>query len=152
MILSTMFDCCCSMQGLIAIFKTRKAVSTETTATSSATRCRWLRRAHGLQVALSQSLDDLPEGCRSSEDLPVSPLLKIRSWFRISRQYAAEHRQGSGCAEVVRSLAVQRSKRHKDTGVRPARQAEVAMEDAAMEGMQRCKSDSSPVLAPRAPA
>ena len=29
----------------------------------------------GLQVALSQSLDDLPEGCRSSEDLPVSPLL-----------------------------------------------------------------------------
>jgi len=100
----------------------------------------------GLQVALSQSLDDLPEGCRSSEDLPVSPLLKIRRWFRISWQYAAEYQKGSGCAEVVRSLAAQRSKRHRDTSVRRARQAEAAMEDAAMEGLRRCKRGSSPIV------
>ena len=100
----------------------------------------------GLQVALSQSLDDLPEGSRSSEDLPVSPLLKIRRWFRISWQYAAEYRKGSECAEVVRSLAAQRSKRHRDTSVRRARQAEAAMEDAAMEGMRRCKRGNSPII------
>ena len=102
----------------------------------------------GLQVALSQSLDDLPEGSRSSEELPVSPLLKIRRWFRISWQYAAEYGKGSGCAEVVRSLAAQRSKRHRDTSVRRARQAEAAMEDAAMKGLRRCKSGStsSPVV------
>ena len=98
------------------------------------------------QVALSQSLDDLPDGSRSCEDLPVSPLLKIRRWFRISWQYAAEYGKGSGCAEVVRSLAAQRSKRHRDTSVRRARQAEAAMEDAAMEGMRRCKRVSSPVV------
>jgi hypothetical protein len=100
----------------------------------------------GLQVALSQSLDDLLEGCRSSEDLPVSPLLKIRRWFRIAWQYAAEYRKGSECAEVVRSLAAQRSKRHRDTSVRRARQAEAAMEDAAMQGMRRRKRGNSPII------
>jgi hypothetical protein len=99
-----------------------------------------------LPVALSQSLEDLPQESRSSADLPVSPLLKMRRWFRISWQYAAEYRKGSACAEVVSALAAQRSKRHRDTSVRRARQAEAAMEDAAMAGMRRCKSGSSPMV------
>ena len=101
-----------------------------------------------LPVALSQSLEDLPADIRSSADLPVSPLLKIRRWFRISWQYAAEYRKGSDCAEVVSAMAAHRSKRHRDTSVRRARQAEAAMEDAAMAGMRRCKpkQGSSPMV------
>ena len=68
--------------------------------------------------------------------------MKIRRWFRISWQYAAEYRKGSECAVVVSALAAQRSKRHRDTSVRRARQAEAAMEYAAMAGMRRCKRGS----------
>ena len=100
-----------------------------------------------LSVALSQSLSELPEESRSAEDLPVSPLLKIRRWFRISWQYAAEYRKGSECAEIVKSLAAQRSKRHRDTSDRRSRQAEAAMEEAVTEWMRRrAKRGSCPVV------
>ena len=108
---------------------------------------KWLRRhcsyslpglRANLPIALSQSLEDLSVESRESVDLPVSPLLKMRRWFRISWQYAGEYRKGSECAEVVRALAAMRSKRHRDTSVRRARQAEAAMEAAAMaEGGRR---------------
>ena len=90
-----------------------------------------------LSIALSQSLEDLPESSCSSVDLPVSPLLKMRRWFRISWQYAAEYRKGSECAAVVCALAACRSKRHRDMSVRRARPVEAAMEAVAMEGGRR---------------
>ena len=99
-----------------------------------------------LPVALSQSLCELPEESCGAVDLPVSPLLKMRRWFRISWQYAAEYRKGRDCAEVVSSLAAQRSKRHRDTSDRRSRQAEAAMEEAAMAGMRRSKCGSCPVV------
>jgi hypothetical protein len=70
----------------------------------------------------------------------------MRRWFRISWQYAVEYQKGSECAEVVRSLAAQRSKRHRDTSVRRARQAEAAMEEAAMIGMRRGRQGSCPMV------
>ena len=84
------------------------------------------------KIALSQSLEDVPVADRSKPDLPVSPLLKMRRWFRISWQYAAEYRLGTECAAVVQAVAKLRSSRHRDTSVRRCRQAEAAMEQAAL--------------------
>ena len=107
---------------------------------------KWLRRhcsyslpglRVSIRVALSQSVDDLPDDRRQEDDLPVSPLLKMRRWFRISWQYAAQYRKGSACAEIVRAMAALRSKRHRDMGVGRARPVEGAMEAAAMEGLRR---------------
>ena len=63
--------------------------------------------------------------------LPVSPLLKMRRWFRISWQYAAEYRKGVSGNAVVRAVAAQRSQRHRDTSDPRMRQGEAAMEAAA---------------------
>mmetsp|Transcript_36378 Transcript_36378/g.60283 ORF Transcript_36378/g.60283 Transcript_36378/m.60283 type:complete len:302 (+) Transcript_36378:169-1074(+) len=102
---------------------------------------KWLRRHCSyslpglratLPIALSQSLDDLPEADRGKQDLPVSPLLKMRRWFRISWQYAIEYRKGTACADVVQAMAKYRSKRHRDMGIRRCRQVEAAMEHAAL--------------------
>jgi hypothetical protein len=81
-----------------------------------------------LPIALSQSLSDVPDESRGATDLPVSPLLKMRRWFRISWQYVAEYKKGSECAEIVRAMAALRSKRHRDTSVRHAVPVEAAME------------------------
>jgi hypothetical protein len=90
-----------------------------------------------LPVALSQSLSDLPDESRGAKDLPVSPLLKMRRWFRIAWQYLGEYRKGSECADIVRAMAQLRSKRHRDTSVRRAVPVEAAMEAAALEGLRR---------------
>jgi hypothetical protein len=42
-------------------------------------------------IALSQTLDELPEELRSDLNLPVSPLFKQRRWARILWRYAAEY-------------------------------------------------------------
>jgi hypothetical protein len=82
-------------------------------------------------IALSQTRAELPEELRLHDDLPVSPLFKIRRWFRISWQYAAEYRKGESGDAVVRAVAAQRSSRHRDTSDPRARQAEARMEELA---------------------
>ena len=80
-------------------------------------------------IALSQSLDELPDELRESADLPVSPLLKQRRWARISWRYVHEYRKGvSGHAALK---AVQAQSRHRDTNDWRSRQAEAAMEAMA---------------------
>ena len=91
-----------------------------------------------LPVALSQSLDELSEGICGSVYLPVSPLLKMRRWFRISWQHVIEYRKGRECSAIVKAMAQYRSKRHRDTSVRRARPVEAAMEEAALVGLSRC--------------
>ena len=86
-----------------------------------------------IPVALSQSLDELPEELRASPDLPVSPLFKMRRWARVSWRYMAEYRKGASGNAVVRAVAEQSSKRHRDTSDPRARQAEAAMEAAAFD-------------------
>ena len=82
-------------------------------------------------IALSQTLDELPEEVRTSPNLPVSPLFKQRRWARISWRYAAEYRKGESGNAVVRAVASMSSKRHRGTSDPRARQAEAAMEAAA---------------------
>jgi hypothetical protein len=67
-------------------------------------------------------------GVRQISLCQLSPLLKMRRWFRISWQHVAEYRKGSKCAEIVRVMAGLRSKRHRDTSVRRAVPVEAAME------------------------
>ena len=88
-----------------------------------------------IPIALSQSLDELPLELRASPALPVSPLLKQRRWARISWRYAAEYRKGESGNAVVRAVAQQCSKRHRDTSDPRARQAEAAMEAAALSAI-----------------
>ena len=68
----------------------------------------------------------------SSEYLPVSPIYKQRRWARISRQYMIEYRKGERGDAVVRAVAAQRSKRHKD--MTRDRQVEAVMEAKAFAG------------------
>ena len=86
-----------------------------------------------LRIALSQSLADLPVGMSSRADLPVSPLLKMRRWFRVSWQYAAEYRKGVACSDAVKSVSGMRFRYHRDLSQNSrARQAEAVMEQAAL--------------------
>ena len=89
-----------------------------------------LRRT--IPLALSQSLDEIPEDMRSDPELPVSPLLKQRRHSLISEQYAAEYLSGANCCEAVIAVATHRSKRHRDMRDRRARRAEAAMEAKVM--------------------
>ena len=82
-------------------------------------------------IALSQTLDELPEELRSDPRLLVAPLFKQRRWARISWRYAVEYRKGERGNAVVRAVAAQSSTRHRDTNDPRARQAEAAMEAAA---------------------
>ena len=86
-------------------------------------------------IALSQSLDELPEELRNKPDLPVSPLFKQRRWARISWQYAIEYRKGESGDAVFKAVMAQRSKRHRDTSDARSRQAEARMEAAAFAAM-----------------
>lgn len=90
-----------------------------------------------LPLALSQSLADLPKADHGRVDLPVSPLLKMRRWFRVSWQYVSEYRKGTACDAVVQAVAQQRSPSHRDMSARRARPAEAAMERAALTGLSR---------------
>ena len=80
-------------------------------------------------IALSQTCDELPEELRNELDLPVSPLLKMRRWARISRMYRAQYRLGANGHEAVRVVKAQ--KRHRDTSDTRSRQQEAAMEALA---------------------
>ena len=80
-------------------------------------------------IALSQTCDELPEELRDELDLPVSPLLKMRRWARISRMYRAQYRLGANGHEAVRVVKAQ--KRHRDTSDTRSRQQEAAMEALA---------------------
>ena len=82
-----------------------------------------------VKIALSQSLDELPDELRESADLPVSPLLKQRRWARISWRYAREYRKGTSGHAVLQAVKAQ--SRHRDTNDRRSRQAEAAMEAMA---------------------
>jgi transposase len=84
-------------------------------------------------IALSKCLDELPEELRDSRDLPVSPLFKMQRWARVSWRYMAEYRKGASGNAVVRAVAEQSLKRHRDTSDPRARQAEAAMEAAAFD-------------------
>ena len=86
-----------------------------------------------IPIALSQSLDEVPEALRGSDELPVSTLLKQRRHARISEQYGVEYLKGAECCEAVRLVAGQRSSRHRDTGDRRSRRAEAAMEAAIIQ-------------------
>ena len=86
-------------------------------------------------IALSQSLDELPEELRNKPDLPVSPLFKQRRWARISWQYCIEYRKGESGDAVFKAVMAQRSKRHRDTSDARSRQAEARMEAAAFAAM-----------------
>lgn len=81
-----------------------------------------------IPIALSQTLDEVPEELRSNPDLPVAPVFKQRRWARISWRYAAEYRKGDRGNAVVWAVARQSSSRHRDTNDPRARQAEAAME------------------------
>ena len=77
------------------------------------------------QLLLVQPLPLLPP--------PVSPLFKMRRWARVSWRYMAEYRKGASGNAVVRAVAEQSSKRHRDTSDPRARQAEADMEAAAFD-------------------
>lgn len=83
-------------------------------------------------IALSQTCNELPEELRDELDLPVSPLLKMRRWARISRMYRAQYRLGANGHEAVRVVKAQ--KRHRDTSDARSRQQEAAMEALAFVG------------------
>ena len=93
--------------------------------------CVALLSSSCVPIALSQTLDELPEELRSDPRLPVAPLFKQRRWARISWRYAVEYRKGERGNAVVRAVAAQSSTRHRDTNDPRARQAEAAMEAAA---------------------
>ena len=80
-------------------------------------------------IALSQSLDELPDELRESADLPVSPLLKQRRWARISWRYVREYHKGASGDAVLQAVKAQ--SRHRDSNDRRSRQAEAAMEAMA---------------------
>jgi hypothetical protein len=88
-------------------------------------------------IALSQSLDEIPEELRSdpapARELPVSPVRKQRRWARISLQYAAEYSKlpRSEADAVMSAVNAQRSARHRDTNDPRARAVEAAMEEKA---------------------
>ena len=84
-----------------------------------------------MPIALSQTLEEVPEELREAQHvwLPVSPIFKQRRWARISRQYMAEYRKGVRGNAVVRAVAAQRSKRHKDMTC--VRRVEAVMEAKA---------------------
>ena len=84
-----------------------------------------------IPLALSQSLDEIPEEMRGGLELPVSPVRKQRRWARISLQWAVEYSKvpRSAVDAVVQAVNAQRSSRHRDTG--RMRSAEAAMEEAA---------------------
>jgi len=88
-----------------------------------------------VRIALSQSLDELPEELRDCPDLPVSPLFKQRRWARISWQYAREYRKGTGADSVFQAVMAQRTQRHRDTSDSRMRQVEARMEMAAFAAM-----------------
>ena len=81
-----------------------------------------------VKIALSQSLQELPEELRESADLPVSPLLKQRRWARISWRYAREYRKGTSGHAVLQAVKTQ--SRHRDSNDKRSRQVEAAMERA----------------------
>jgi len=82
-------------------------------------------------IALSQTLDEVPEELRSRPDLPACPLFKQRRHARISWQYASEYRKGASGDAVFRAVASQRTKRHRDTSDARSRQVEARMEALA---------------------
>ena len=75
-----------------------------------------------MKIALSQSLDELPEELQASADLPVSSVLKQRRWARISWRYAREYRKGTSGHAVLQAVW-----RRAATATR---QVEAAMEQA----------------------
>jgi len=84
-----------------------------------------------LPIALSQTLEELPEELRDDPNLPVAPLFKQRRWARVSWQYFIEYAKGTAADKVVTAVAALRTKRHRDTSDRRLRQAEAAMEARA---------------------
>ena len=66
-----------------------------------------------MKIALSQSLDELPEELQASADLPVSSVLKQRRWARISWRYAREYRKGTSGHAVLQAVKTQ--SRHRDS-------------------------------------
>ena len=84
-----------------------------------------------IPLALSQSLDEIPDYMRGDPELPVSPVQKQRHWARISLQWAVEYCRvpRSAVDVIVQAVNAQRSTRHRDTG--RMRAAEAAMEEAA---------------------
>lgn len=88
-----------------------------------------------MPIALSQSLDELPEELRNKPDLPVSPLFKQRRWACIAWQYTIEYRKGKSGDAVFKAVMARRSKRHRDTSDARSRQAEARMEAAAFAAM-----------------
>ena len=84
-----------------------------------------------LPIALSQTLEELPEELRDDPNLPVAPLFKQRRWARVSWQYFIEYAKGTAADKVVTAVAALRTKRHRDTSDPRLRQAEAAMEAAA---------------------
>lgn len=82
-------------------------------------------------IALSQTLEEVPEELRTSPHLPACPLFKQRRHARISRQYMIEYRRGASGDAVLRAVNGQRSKRHRDTSDARARQVEARMEAVA---------------------
>ena len=79
-------------------------------------------------VAMEAAVNGKKE-LRNELDLPVSPLLKMRRWARISRMYRAQYRLGANGHEAVRVVKAQ--KRHRDTSDTRSRQQEAAMEALA---------------------
>ena len=61
----------------------------------------------------------------------LTRLLTRRRWARISWQYMAEYRKGESGDAVVRAVAAQRSKRHRDTSDSRSRRVEATMEAKA---------------------
>jgi hypothetical protein len=88
-------------------------------------------------IALSQSLDEIPEDIQSDpalmRELPVSPIRKQRRWARISLQYAEEYSKlpRSGSDAVMCAVNAKRSARHRDTNDPGVRALEAAMEEKA---------------------
>jgi hypothetical protein len=90
-----------------------------------------------IPIALSQSLDEIPEELRSDpilmRELQVSPIRKQRRWARISLQYAEEFSKVPRSEADAVTIAVneKRSARHRDTNDPRVRQLEAAMEEKA---------------------
>ena len=88
-------------------------------------------------IALSQSLDEIPDELRSDpalmRELPVSPIRKQRRWARISLQYAEEYSKlpRTEADAVMRAVNAKRSARHRDTNDPRVRALEAAMEEKA---------------------
>ena len=87
-----------------------------------------------IPIALSQSLDELPEELRTSPELPVSPIYAQRRHAWVSWQYLREYAKGVGCSEAVMAVALLRSKRHKD--MTRSLQVEALMAEKAAAAMR----------------